>query len=75
MKKGIHPRYLDQTIVMTDGSTFIVKSSHKKPLLKLDVDTKTHMAWSGKNTTSTLEASGQLARFKKRFKMSYVKNN
>lgn len=67
MKKNIHPKYHTITVVMTDGEQFETRSTWGKPgdVLKLDVDPKTHPAWTGVHRL--LDAGGQLARFNKRF--------
>lgn len=67
MKKGIHPKYHEINVVMTDGTTFTTRSTMGKPgdTLKLDVDPLTHPAWTGKQ--NLMENSGQLAKFRNRF--------
>ena len=49
MKKDIHPEYHEITVVMTDGSEFTTRSTWGEPgdSLKLDIDPKTHPAWTG----------------------------
>ena len=51
MKKDIHPDYHEITIVMTDGSEHKTRSTWGKPgdVLKLDIDPKTHPAWTGQH--------------------------
>ncbi|MEQ8193485.1 MAG: 50S ribosomal protein L31 [Rhodospirillales bacterium] len=68
MKKDIHPDYHDITIVMTDGSSFQTRSTWGSPgeTLKLDIDPKTHPAWTGVHRL--MDSGGQLAKFNKRFK-------
>lgn len=68
MKKGIHPEYHEINVVMTDGTTFKTRSTWGKAgdTLKLDVDPKTHPAWTGVHRLS--ERGGQLEKFNKRFK-------
>tara|TARA_B100000941_G_scaffold262884_1_gene215930 strand:+ start:269 stop:496 length:228 start_codon:yes stop_codon:yes gene_type:complete len=69
MKKNIHPDYHDITVLMTDGSSFKTRSTwgKKDETLKLDIDPKTHPAWTG-GKSSLNESEGQVARFQKRFK-------
>ena len=69
MKKDIHPDYHEIEVVMTDGSTFKTKSTWGKPsdTLKLDVDPKSHPAWTG-GKSNINNSEGQVARFEKRFK-------
>ena len=49
MKKKIHPNYHKIKVVMTDGSQFETKSTWGKEgdTMKLDVDSKSHPAWTG----------------------------
>jgi len=68
MKKEIHPDYHEITVVMTDGSSYQTRSTWGAPgdTLKLDIDPKTHPAWTGVHRL--LDSGGQLAKFNKRFK-------
>ena len=68
MKKGIHPEYHEISVVMTDGSSFKTRSTYGKAgdTLKLDIDPKTHPAWTGVHRL--VDSGGQLAKFNKRFK-------
>ena len=67
MKKDIHPDYHEITLVMTDGSERKTRSTWGKPgdVLKLDIDPKTHPAWTGQHRI--VDSGGQVARFNKRF--------
>jgi large subunit ribosomal protein L31 len=68
MKKDIHPDYHEITVVMTDGSKFTTRSTYGKPgdTLQLDIDPKTHPAWTG-GSQRLIDSGGQVARFNKRF--------
>jgi large subunit ribosomal protein L31 len=68
MKSKIHPDYHEITVVMTDGSEYKTRSTWGKPggSLRLDIDPKTHPAWTGVHRLS--DSGGQLAKFNKRFK-------
>ncbi len=68
MRKDIHPDYHEITVVMTDGSSFKTRSTYGKAgdSLKLDIDPKTHPAWTGVHRL--VDSGGQLAKFNKRFK-------
>jgi len=68
MKKEIHPDYHEISVVMTDGTTYKTRSTYGEPgdTLKLDVDIKTHPAWTGVHRL--LNSGGQLEKFNKRFK-------
>lgn len=68
MKKDTHPDYHEITVIMTDGTEFTTRSTWGKPgdSLRLDVDPKTHPAWTGVHRL--VDSGGQLAKFNKRFK-------
>ncbi len=68
MKKDIHPDYHEITVQLTDGSTYTTRSTWGAAgdLMKLEVDPKTHPAWTGVHRL--LDSGGQLAKFNKRFK-------
>ena len=70
MKEKIHPDYHTITVVMTDGSSFETKSTWGKEgaSLRLDIDPKTHPAWTG--VRQTLDRGGRVQRFKDRFGMT-----
>jgi large subunit ribosomal protein L31 len=67
MKSELHPDYHDITVVMTDGTEFVTRSTYGKvgDKLHLDIDPKTHPAWTG--THRLVDRGGQLAKFNKRF--------
>ena len=68
MKKDIHPDYHEITVVLTDGSEFKTRSTYgsEGDTLRLDIDPKTHPAWTGVHRL--VDTGGQLAKFKKRFR-------
>jgi large subunit ribosomal protein L31 len=68
MKSGIHPDYHPITVVMTDGSKFVTRSTYSKPgaTLSLDIDPKTHPAWTGGQQT-ILDRGGRVSRFNQKF--------
>ena len=51
MKKDIHPDYHDITVVLTDGTEYKMRSTYGKAedTLRLDIDPKSHPAWTGEN--------------------------
>ena len=51
MKQDTHPDYHIITVVMTDGTTYQTRSTYGKEgaTLNLDIDPKTHPAWTGGN--------------------------
>ena len=68
MKKDIHPDYHEITVVMTDGTTYQTRSTWGSPgdTLKLDIDRKSHPAWTG-GAQRLVDSGGQVAKFNKRF--------
>jgi len=68
MKKDTHPDYHEITVVATDGTEFTTRSTYGKPgdTLKLDIDPRTHPAWTGEHRL--VDSGGQVAKFNKRFK-------
>jgi large subunit ribosomal protein L31 len=69
MKKEGHPDYHDITVVMTDGTTFTTRSTYGKAgdKLSLDIDPKSHPAWTG-GGQQILDRAGRVSRFKDKFK-------
>ena len=67
MKKDTHPPYHDITVVMTDGTTFETRSTYGEPgaSLQLDIDTKSHPAWTGGQMQ--IMQRGQVDKFNKKF--------
>ncbi len=67
MKTDIHPDYHEITVQMTDGTTYTTRSTWGKEgdLLKLDIDPKSHPAWTGVHRL--VDSGGQLAKFNKKF--------
>ena len=67
MKTDTHPDYHPITIVMTDGTEFVTRSTYgsANDRLQLDIDSKTHPAWTGQHRM--INKGGQLAKFNKRF--------
>ena len=68
MKKDTHPDYHEINIVMTDGTTYKTRSTWGAAgdTMTLDIDPKSHPAWTGGNTR-LVDRGGQVAKFNKRF--------
>ena len=68
MKEKIHPNYHKINVVMTDGSKFETMSTWGKEgeTLKLDIDSKSHPAWTG-GSQKVLD-KGRVSKFIKKFK-------
>ncbi len=67
MKKDIHPEYHDIVVVQTDGTELKMRSTYgnEGDTLRLDIDVKTHPAWTGVHRVS--DRGGQMAKFNKKF--------
>jgi large subunit ribosomal protein L31 len=68
MKEGIHPNYHLINVVMTDGSKFVTRSTYGKSgdTLSLDIDPKSHPAWTGGQGT-LLDRAGRVSKFNQKF--------
>jgi|TARA_B110000438_G_scaffold242960_1_gene242768 large subunit ribosomal protein L31 len=67
MKKKIHPNYHKIKVVMTDGTDFETMSTWGKEgdTLKLDIDSKSHSAWTG--GAQKISDKGRVSKFFKKF--------
>lgn len=67
MKKGIHPDYHTLTVIMTDNTSFTTRSTYGKDgdSLRLEVDPKTHPAWTG--VRKLVDTGGQVAKFRNKY--------
>jgi large subunit ribosomal protein L31 len=68
MKKDIHPDYHTIKVVMTDGTEYYTRSTYgaEGDTLNLDIDPKTHPAWTG-GSGHLVDRGGRLSRFKNKF--------
>ena len=68
MKADIHPHYHFISVVMTDGTEYMTRSTYGKAgdKLNLDIDPNTHPAWTG-GSQQLLDRGGRLSRFTSRF--------
>jgi large subunit ribosomal protein L31 len=67
MKDNLHPDYHEITVIMTDGTEFVTRSTYGEAgaKLHLDIDPKVHPAWTGLHRM--VDRGGQLDKFNKRF--------
>ena len=68
MKPDLHPDYHTIKVVMTDGTEFETRSTYGKDgdVLHLDIDPKTHPAWTG-GGTHLLDRGGRVSRFNNKY--------
>jgi large subunit ribosomal protein L31 len=74
MKADIHPDYHFINVVMTDGTTYKTRSTLGKEgqTLSLDIDPKSHPAWTGGNQ-QLMDRGGRVSRFNDKFKGFFKK--
>lgn len=65
MKKNIHPFYHTVDVMMTDGSSFKTRSCYKGEKIVLEIDSKSHPFFTGKQVL--VDTAGRVDRFNKRF--------
>ncbi|MDJ1158267.1 50S ribosomal protein L31 [Chelatococcus sp. SYSU_G07232] len=68
MKPDTHPDYHFIKVVMTDGTEYVTRSTYGKDgdTLNLDIDPKTHPAWTG-GSQQILDRGGRVSRFNSKF--------
>jgi large subunit ribosomal protein L31 len=68
MKPNLHPDYHTIKVVMTDGTEFATRTTWGKEgdTLHLDIDPKSHPAWTG-GQQQLVDRGGRLSRFQKKF--------
>ena len=68
MKTDIHPDYHMITVTMTNGTSYQTRSTYGKEgdTLQLDIDPKTHPAWTG-GSQQLLDRAGRVSKFNQRF--------
>lgn len=69
MRKDIHPDYHVIKVIMTDGTEYETRSTYGKEgdTLQLDIDSKTHPAWTG-GSQHLIDRGGRLSKFKNKYK-------
>ena len=67
MKPEIHPEYHTVKVLMTDGTEFTTRTTWGKEgdTLHLDIDPKSHPAWTGVHRM--IDSGGQVAKFNRKF--------
>lgn len=67
MKKDIHPEYHFITVNMTDGTSFVTRSTYgsEGTEINLDIDPTSHPAWTGGPARVT--EKGRVSKFKSKF--------
>ena len=66
-KATTHPDYKELTVEMTDGTKFKTRSTYNSDYLKLDIDPKTHPAWTKEANYVNTKAT-EVSKFNDKFK-------
>src|SRR5260221_9613131 len=76
MKLDLHPDYHTIKVVMTDGTEFTTRSTWGKEgdTMHLDIDPKSHPAWTG-GQQQLVDRGGRLSRVQKKIARIWVKKN
>jgi large subunit ribosomal protein L31 len=65
MKKGIHPEYHDVNVVCACGNMFKTRSTHKGDLLHLEICSRCHPFFTGKQ--KLIDSAGRVERFQRKY--------
>lgn len=63
MKEGIHPKYVEATVVCACGETFTTMSTKSK--MRVDICSKCHPFFTGKQ--KIVDAEGRVEKFRKKY--------
>ena len=69
---SIHPNYTGLEVKMTDGEIFHTRSTYHAPSIILDVDRKTHPAWT-KQANYVDQKAGKVANFNNKYASLFSK--
>ncbi len=65
MKEGIHPKYVETTVICGCGETFKTRST--KPKIVVEICSKCHPFYTGKQ--KLVDTTGKVERFKRRYSL------
>ncbi|MCW9013448.1 MAG: 50S ribosomal protein L31 [Gammaproteobacteria bacterium] len=65
MRPEIHPEYKDIDVTCSCGNTFATRSTYTKEALHIEVCSKCHPFYTGKQ--KIMDSGGQVEKFRKRF--------
>ncbi len=69
MKQGIHPQYIEATVVCSCGNTW--KTRATKPVLRIEVCSRCHPFFTGEQRI--VDTAGRVERFRRRYGMEEKK--
>ena len=65
MKSGIHPAYVETTVVCGSGNSFTTRSTKESGHIVVEVCSQCHPFYTGKQ--KILDSGGRVARFEQRY--------
>ena len=65
MKNAIHPDYHELTVVCACGSTFRTRSTYKSEVMHLEICSKCHPFYTGKQRI--MDSAGRVERFQRKY--------
>lgn len=65
MKKAIHPEYKEVTVACACGSTFKTRSTYKSDILRIEICSRCHPFFTGKQ--KLIDTAGRVERFQKKY--------
>lgn len=65
MKTDVHPKYNEIKVVCSCGNSFITKSTINKKLLDIEICSKCHPFYTGKQ--KMVDTAGRLEKFQKKY--------
>ena len=68
MKSDIHPGYHTIEIKLTDGTSYMSRSTYGEEgsVLALEIDPSVHPAWTG-GSSRLMDTGGRVSKFKKKY--------
>jgi large subunit ribosomal protein L31 len=63
MKKGIHPDYIESTVICACGNTFTTRSTKKE--IRVEICSQCHPFYTGKQ--KFVDSAGRVEKFKKKY--------
>ncbi|ORX96243.1 hypothetical protein K493DRAFT_314582 [Basidiobolus meristosporus CBS 931.73] len=66
-KKYPDPERFYQTVILTNGATFKLRTTSPRPQITLSKDTRSHPLWNPQIETTLDDDSGKISKFSKKF--------
>lgn len=63
MKKGIHPEYVECTVICACGNTFVTRSTKKE--IRVEICSRCHPFFTGKQ--KFVDSAGRVEKFRKKY--------